>query len=147
MRKYVLAIILFIPAGTIDGQKTSPVHQHPQILQAPAKWRAAVKIIKVKRPRRPLTQVDPVRSKAFEGFSVYRKETGYRLFYTDREAAITYEIRGVGQPHRPFSDLRWRDDRIFVFDSWSTPDHGVHYEFDAKSKKMRKILIIRDDGN
>jgi hypothetical protein len=145
MRKYALALVLFILAGTIDGQKPSLVHQHPQSLQAPAEWKAAVKVIKVKTSRRPLQREGLVRSRAYEGYSVYQKETGYRLYYTDRKAGITYEIRGVGQRHRPFSDLQWKENRIFVFDSWSAPDHGVHYEFDAKSKKLRKILIIRDD--
>lgn len=81
----------------------------------------------------------------YESFSAYEEEKGYRIFFTDRLTKKNYEIRGVGLQWRPFSDLRWKNTRVLLFDCWANPNHGTHYEFDAKERKLKKVLIFRED--
>ena len=145
MKIFGFFMFLFLLASPTYAQNKADAHRHKQILESPDEWKAEVRINKVAAPNRKLKRENMVRNQSFEGFSIYQEKGGYRIFFTDRQTKKTYEIRGVGQPHRPFSDLQWKNNRLFVFDSWSNPHHGVHYEFDAKAKKLNKILIFRDN--
>ena len=53
------------------------------------------------------------------------------------QSGQVYEIQGIPLPRRPFSDVKWVDDKFLVFDRWSNPHHGMHYVVDAVERKLR----------
>jgi hypothetical protein len=59
-----------------------------------------------------------------------------RLFVNDTRNRVVYEVRGIPLEYRPFSDLRWTKSGTLVFDRWSQPHHGVHYELDVRQKRL-----------
>ena len=143
MRIYTLFIILFLSANVLLAQSKSRAHRHPLTIDMMVEWKDEVKVVEVPPPDKKLKREGLTRNRFFEGFSVF-DESGYGIFFTDRKTKKTYKIQGGGLVHRPFSDLWWKNSRLFVFDWWSGPYQGAHYEFDAKTKEIKKILVFRD---
>lgn len=71
-------------------------------------------------------------------FTVYKPgaRNSDRIYFRDLKTGKTYEIRGIPLPHRPFSDLAWRGKGLLVFDRWSQPHFGIHYEVDAAKRRL-----------
>lgn len=59
-----------------------------------------------------------------------------RLIIMDTRNRLVYEVLGIPLEYRPFSDLRWTKSGTLVFDRWSQPHHGVHYELDVRQKRL-----------
>ena len=72
------------------------------------------------------------RSRKYDAFTV----SGTRLFVAERRSGKIFEIRGLPLEWRPFSDLIWASDQILMFDRWSQPHYGVHYEVNVKSRRL-----------
>jgi hypothetical protein len=58
-----------------------------------------------------------------------------RLLIEDSRNRAVWEVLGLPLGHRPFSDLHWTGRRL-VFDRWSQPHHGVHYELDVDRREL-----------
>ena len=77
-------------------------------------------------------QLKTSKTRRYDAFTV----SGTRLFVLERDTGKTFEIRGLPLEWRPFSDLLWANDRILVFDRWSQPHYGIHYEVNVASRKL-----------
>lgn len=73
----------------------------------------------------------------FEAFTTYEPGVAAsdRIFITERATGKTWELSGLPLPHRPFSSLQWTADTL-TFDRWSQPHYGIHYEIDAKRRRL-----------
>jgi pimeloyl-ACP methyl ester carboxylesterase len=80
------------------------------------------------------------RNGRYEAFTV----SDTRLLVADRQTAKVFEIKGLPMEWRPFSDLVWVDNQTLVFDRWSQPHYGVHYEVNVKQKKLIKAVPFPD---
>jgi len=80
------------------------------------------------------------RNRKYEAFTV----SDTRLLVADRQTAKVFEIRGLPMEWRPFSDLAWVNNQTLVFDRWSQPHYGVHYEVNVKQKKLIKAVPFPD---
>lgn len=80
------------------------------------------------------------RNKRYAAFTV----ADTRLLVSDRTDEKVFEIRGLPMEWRPFSDLAWIDNQTLVFDRWSQPHYGVHYQIDVKRKKLIKAVPFPD---
>ncbi len=58
------------------------------------------------------------------------------IFFSDLRTGHAYEIRGLPDPHRPFSYLLFTNARILQFDRWASPHHGIRYRFDVRRRKL-----------
>jgi hypothetical protein len=67
-----------------------------------------------------------------------------RLLVSERTTGKVFEIRGLPMEWRPFSDLAWIDNQTLIFDRWSQPHYGVHYEVDVKRKKLIRAVPFPD---
>ena len=67
-----------------------------------------------------------------------------RLFVSDRQAQKILEITGLPLEWRPFSNLTWASNEILVFDRWSQPHYGVHYEVNVRSRKLLVAVPFPD---
>lgn len=67
-----------------------------------------------------------------------------RLLVADRTTGKVFEIRGLPMEWRPFSDLAWVNNQTLVFDRWSQPHYGVHYQIDVRRKKLIKAVPFPD---
>ena len=76
------------------------------------------------------------RNLRYDAFTI----SGTRLLVTDRKTAKVFEVRGLPMEWRPFSDLAWQDNQTLVFDRWSQPHHGVHYQINVKLKKLIRAV-------
>lgn len=83
------------------------------------------------------------RNRRYDAFIV----SDTRLLVSDRTTGKTFEVRGVPMEWRPFSDLVWVDNQTLVFDRWSQPHHGVHYEINVARKKLIKAVPFPDKVN
>jgi hypothetical protein len=81
------------------------------------------------------------RARRYEAFTV----DGTRLFIGERRTGKLFEIRGLPLEWRPFSDLTWADNKTLLFDRWSQPHYGVHYEVNVKSRKLIVALPFPDE--
>ena len=59
-----------------------------------------------------------------------------RLFVSDRTTQKVLEISGLPLEWRPFSNLTWASNDTLMFDRWSQPHYGVHYEVNVRSRKL-----------
>ena len=59
-----------------------------------------------------------------------------RLFVSDRTTKKVLEITGLPLEWRPFSNLTWASNDTLMFDRWSQPHYGVHYEVNVRSRKL-----------
>jgi hypothetical protein len=134
----VSLVLLLIYTSAAPAQIAAHRHPEQQEIEIPE-----IEIVETK-PGKNARREKFVHNREFEGFSVYEEGIGYRIFFVERRSRRTYEIRGVGLPWRQFSDLVWKNGRTFVFDCWGNPSHGTHYEFDAREKRLKKVLIFRD---
>jgi hypothetical protein len=80
------------------------------------------------------------RNRRYEAFTV----SDTRLLVSDRTTGKVFEIRGLPMEWRPFSDLTWVNNQTLVFDRWSQPHYGVHYEIDMKRKKLIRAVPFPD---
>jgi hypothetical protein len=80
------------------------------------------------------------RNRRYDAFTV----TDTRLLVADRRTAKIFEIRGLPMEWRPFSDLAWMDNQTLVFDRWSQPHYGVHYQINVKRMKLMKAMPFPD---
>jgi hypothetical protein len=81
------------------------------------------------------------RSGRFEAFTVADSAPGVsgtvdRIFFTDRRAKRTYEIRGLLNPQRPFNDLTFKAGGLLQFERWANPHAGVRYRVDVRRRKL-----------
>jgi len=67
-----------------------------------------------------------------------------RLFVSDRQTQKVLEITGLPLEWRPFSNLTWASNEILVFDRWSQPHYGVHYEVNVRSHKLLVAVPFPD---
>jgi dienelactone hydrolase len=67
-----------------------------------------------------------------------------RLLVSDRTTGKVFEIKGLPMEWRPFSDLAWVNNQTLVFDRWSQPHYGVHYEVNVKLKKLIRAVPFPD---
>ena len=72
------------------------------------------------------------RSRKYEAFTV----SGTRLFVGERKSGKVFEVRGLPLEWRPFSNLKWANDHILMFDRWSQPHYGVHYAVNVRSRRL-----------
>jgi len=61
-----------------------------------------------------------------------------RIFFLDKKSKRVFEIYGLPDSHRPFSDLMFVKNNILRFDRWSNPHGGKRYEFDLRRKRLTK---------
>ena len=80
------------------------------------------------------------RNKRYDAFTV----SDTRLLVSDRTTGKVFEIRGLPMEWRPFSDLAWANNQTLVFDRWSQPHYGVHYEVNVKLKKLIRAVPFPD---
>ncbi len=80
------------------------------------------------------------RNRRYDAFIV----SDTRLLVADRTTGKVFEIRGLPMEWRPFSDLAWMDNQTLVFDRWSQPHHGVHYQINVKRMKLIKAVPFPD---
>jgi hypothetical protein len=80
------------------------------------------------------------RNRRYEAFTV----SDTRLLVTDRRTGKVFEIRGLPMEWRPFSDLAWMDNQTLIFDRWSQPHYGVHYQINVKQMKLIKAAPFPD---
>ena len=80
------------------------------------------------------------RTRTYEAFTVDRT----RLFVAERRTGNVFEIKGLPLEWRPFSDLTWANEHIFMFDRWSQPHYGVHYSVDVKEKRLIAAVPFPD---
>lgn len=80
------------------------------------------------------------RNRRYEAFTV----ADTRLLVADRTTGKVFEIRGLPMEWRPFSDLAWMDNHNLVFDRWSQPHYGVHYQINVKQKNLIKAVPFPD---
>lgn len=83
------------------------------------------------------------RDRRYEAFTV----SDTRLMVADRQTAKVFEIRGLPMEWRPFSDLAWVNSQTLVFDRWSQPHYGVHYEVNVTRKKLIRAVPFPDKAN
>lgn len=81
------------------------------------------------------------RSGRFEAFTVNDSAPGVsgtldRIFFIDRRARRTYEIRGLLNPQRPFNDLTFKAAGLLQFERWANPHAGVRYRVDVRRRKL-----------
>lgn len=141
----LLALQLCVPMASAQNTRS---HRHEQAAETEI---PRIKIIRAKLPENA-RRSEFAASREFEGFTVYEAGgAGYRIFFVERRSGSRsrqiYEIRRLGLEWRPFTDLVWRDDRTLVFDCWANPHFGTHYEFDAKQKRLKKVLIFKNPGD
>jgi hypothetical protein len=67
-----------------------------------------------------------------------------RIFFTDRRARRTFEIRGLPNPHRPYNDLVFKGRRILQFDRWASPHFGVRYLVDVRRRRLVSARSFAD---
>ena len=80
------------------------------------------------------------RNGKYEAFTI----SGTRLLVSDRTAGKVFEIKGLPMEWRPFSDLAWMNNQTLLFDRWSQPHYGVHYEVNVKLKKLIRAVPFPD---
>jgi dienelactone hydrolase len=80
------------------------------------------------------------RNRQYEAFII----SGTRLLVSDRTAGKVFEIKGLPMEWRPFSDLTWLNNQTLVFDRWSQPHYGVHYEVNVKLKTLIRAVPFPD---
>ena len=80
------------------------------------------------------------RNRKYTAFTV----SDTRLMVVDKTTAKIFEIRGLPLDWRPFSDLAWVNNQTLVFDRWSQPHYGVHYEVNVKQKKLIRAVPFPD---
>jgi hypothetical protein len=80
------------------------------------------------------------RNRRYDAFTI----SDTRLLITDRKTAKVFEIRGLPLDWRPFSDLAWMDNQTLVFDRWSQPHYGVHYEVNVSRKRLIRAVPFPD---
>lgn len=80
------------------------------------------------------------RNRKYDAFTV----SGTRLLVSDRTTGKVFEIRGLPMEWRPFSDLAWANNQTLIFDRWSQPHYGVHYEVNVKLKKLIRAVPFPD---
>ena len=76
------------------------------------------------------------RDRKYDAFTV----SDTRLLVSDRTSGKLFEVRGLPMEWRPFSDLAWVNNQTLVFDRWSQPHYGVHYEIDVRRKKLIRAV-------
>jgi len=80
------------------------------------------------------------RNRRYEAFTI----SDTRLLVSDRNTGKVFEIKGLPMEWRPFSDLTWMNNQTLVFDRWSQPHYGVHYEVNVKFKKLIRAVPFPD---
>ena len=80
------------------------------------------------------------RDRRYEAFTV----SDTRLLVSDRTTGKVFEIKGLPMEWRPFSDPAWVNNQTLVFDRWSQPHYGVHYEVNVKLKKLIRAVPFPD---
>src|SRR6185369_8047063 len=80
------------------------------------------------------------RNRRYEAFTV----SDTRLLVSDRSTGKVFEVKGLPMEWRPFSDLTWVNNQTLVFDRWSQPHYGVHYEVNVKLKKLTRAVPFPD---
>lgn len=80
------------------------------------------------------------RNRQYEAFTI----SDTRLLVSDRTTGKVFEIKGLPMEWRPFSDLAWVNNQTLVFDRWSQPHYGVHYEINVKLKKLIRAVPFPD---
>ncbi len=80
------------------------------------------------------------RNRKYAAFTV----SDTRLMVLDKTSAKIFEIKGLPMEWRPFSDLAWVNNKNLVFDRWSQPHYGVHYEIDVKQRKLIRAVPFPD---
>jgi dienelactone hydrolase len=80
------------------------------------------------------------RNRRYEAFTV----SDTRLLVLDRGTGKVFEIKGLPMEWRPFSDPAWLNNQTLVFDRWSQPHYGVHYEVNVKLKKLIRAVPFPD---
>lgn len=84
----------------------------------------------------------PVKSRngRYEAFTI----SDTRLLVSDRTAGKVLEIKGLPMEWRPFSDVTWLNNQTLLFDRWSQPHYGVHYEVNVKLRKLIRAVPFPD---
>jgi len=80
------------------------------------------------------------RNRGYEAFTI----SDTRLLVSDQSTGKVFEIKGLPMEWRPFSDLAWLNNQTLVFDRWSQPHYGVHYEVNVKLEKLIRAVPFPD---
>ncbi|HWP56222.1 MAG TPA: hypothetical protein VN476_18965, partial [Pyrinomonadaceae bacterium] len=80
------------------------------------------------------------RNRRYEAFTI----SDTRLLVSDRSTGKVFEVKGLPMEWRPFSDLTWVNNQTLVFDRWSQPHYGVHYEVNVKLRKLIRAVPFPD---
>jgi dienelactone hydrolase len=80
------------------------------------------------------------RNRRYDAFTI----SDTRLLVSDRTTGKVFEIKGLPMEWRPFSDLAWANNQTLVFDRWSQPHYGVHYEVNVTLKKLIRAVPFPD---
>ena len=80
------------------------------------------------------------RNRRYEAFTI----SDTRLLVSDRSTGKVFEVKGLPMEWRPFSDLTWVNNQTLVFDRWSQPHYGVHYEVNVKLKTLIRAVPFPD---
>ncbi|MCA1631624.1 MAG: hypothetical protein LC774_15090 [Acidobacteria bacterium] len=106
--------------------------------------RGKLVLAKTKDPARLDARLTNTPDGAFEAFTVEqplrKTQAGTsvkdRIFFAQRKTGRVYEILGLPEGHRPFRYLRWDGNRVFIFDRWASPHHGIRYKLDVSRRKL-----------
>ena len=119
------------------SQAAAPAHQHRDRADLLDEIRPAISFVRVKPPA-ARTRENICRSSDGRYLAFTTSLEMERLFYSDTRSGIVVELQGLPLAHRPFRDLYWSTRSRLVFDRWSQPHHGMHYEVDVR----RQILTV-----
>jgi hypothetical protein len=139
MRTFVVILVLATGAWYVQfarAQDTDDPHGHASREDVLAEVAKGVTFVPVEAPGRASWEnVAERRDGRYTAFTVSGETE--RIFVKDGKDGRVSELAGIPLEYRPFSDLVWKGDRL-VFDRWSQPHYGVHYEFDV----VRKQLVV-----
>jgi hypothetical protein len=130
-----LFICLHFSANVEAKGRMGEAHRHGSRAAMLSEIAPGVSFVRVKPPE--IAKRENLRKTVDGRFLAYTASAGgERLFVKDTRTRVVYEVQGIPLGHRPFSDLRWFGRSRLVFDRWSQPHHGMHYELDIRQKRL-----------